>query len=140
MSHSGGMPVATGGCLCGAVRFETLAPASPVVACHCSMCRRQSGHFWASADVPKDALRLTDGLSLKWYESSPGVRRGFCAACGSFLFFDVVAEPNISISAGAFDGRTGLRTEAHIYVADKGDYYDLADGVPQFPQDRPAGA
>ena len=69
---------------------------------------------------------------MAWYESTPGsVRRGFCPVCGGNLFWDRIGGPSLDIWAGSLDGPTGLRLAAHIYVADKGDYYDIADGLPQ---------
>jgi hypothetical protein len=58
------------------------------------------------------------------------VRRGFCATCGSNLFWDAGTE-RVSIFAGTLDAPTGLRLAGHIFCADKGDYYELADGLPQ---------
>ncbi|EEB84484.1 glutathione-dependent formaldehyde-activating, GFA [Roseobacter sp. GAI101] len=68
--------------------------------------------------------------SPRWYTSSPGVRRGFCPTCGSFLFWKSDADPDTGISLGAIDGPTGLHLTRHIFVADKGDYYDITDSVP----------
>ena len=62
------------------------------------------------------------------------MRRGFCATCGSSLFFDPVERDWIGLMLGAFDGPTHTRIGLHIFVADKGDYYDLTDGVPQNAQ------
>lgn len=78
-----------GSCLCGAVRFEVDGDLAPPDACHCTLCRRHSGHFFVSTDVPRDA------------------------------------------AMGAFDGPTGTRIGVHIHVADKGDYYDIGDGLPR---------
>jgi hypothetical protein len=124
--------VTTGGCLCGAVRYRVTAPLERLVACHCSMCRRASGHFIAGASAPREALTVEGEVA--WYDSTPGkVRRGFCPVCGSNLFWESLDKPAIDIWAGTIDGATGLTLEAHIYVADKGDYYEIADGVPQYP-------
>lgn len=125
--------VRKGGCLCGAVRFEVVGDLGEVTACHCTMCRKQTGHFWASSDVRKDALTVTEGRGLKWFRSSPGIRRGFCRECGSTLFFDRDESLSISVSGGVLEGTTGLGTRAHIFCADKGDYYEIGDGLPQFP-------
>jgi hypothetical protein len=116
------------------VTFEVDAPLSPPDACHCTKCRKHSGHFFASTDVKKDQLRLTGGENVQWYQSSDKVRRGFCATCGSSLFFDPPQLDWIGIAMGAFDGRTNTHLEKHIFVADKGDYYSIADGLPQNPQ------
>src|SRR5688572_15315515 len=120
-----------GSCLCGAVTFEVAVPLSPPDACHCSQCRRQSGHYWASTNVPLDALTLRGQDKISWYRSSERVRRGFCATCGSVLFWERAGWDKIAVGMGAFDLPTDTHLEMHIYVADKGDYYEIADGVPQ---------
>jgi hypothetical protein len=123
-----------GSCLCGAVRFEAAGELNPPDACHCSQCRKQTGHVWASTDVPRAALTIHGGDNLTWYFASDRVRRGFCATCGSFLFWDPVRRGSIVVAMGAFEAPTGTRLRGHIFVADKGDYDDIADGLPQDPQ------
>ena len=120
-----------GSCLCGAVTFEVAGPLSPPDACHCSQCRRQSGHYWASTNVPRAALTLRGEDKVAWYQSSERIRRGFCATCGSVLFWGPPDWDKIAIAMGAFDLPTGTFLEKHIFVADKGDYYEIGDGVPQ---------
>ena len=119
----------TGKCLCGAVRYSTKAEPQGVSACHCGQCRRQSGHVWASAYVPKAELEITG--EVRWFDSSETAQRGFCPTCGSFLFWRAHAEDTVSFSLGGLDAPTGLRLSKHIFSADKGDYYDIKDGVPQ---------
>lgn len=123
-----------GSCLCGAVRFEVAGALHPPDACHCSQCRKQSGHVWASTDVPRSALTLTGEDRLTWFQSSEKVRRGFCATCGSFLFWEPLGQDRVAVAMGAFDAPTGTKLGSHIFVADKGDYYDIADGLPQNPR------
>jgi hypothetical protein len=123
-----------GSCLCGAVRFEVAGELPAPSACHCSMCRKHTGHFEAGTDVPRSAVTIQGEQHVTWYRSSEKVRRGFCATCGSSLFFDPIHADWIGIMMGAFDGPTGVRIAQHIFVADKGDYYDIADGVPQNQQ------
>jgi len=127
-------PMHKGACLCGAVRFQVEGDLNPPDACHCSQCRKSSGHYWASTDVPKAALRIEGEDSLSWYASSERVRRGFCGQCGSSLFWDPVFRDKIAIAMGAFDAPTGTSLHMHIFVANKGDYYDIADGLPQNAQ------
>lgn len=122
-----------GSCLCGAVAFEVAGELKAPDACHCSQCRKQSGHYWASTNVPRAALTLKGGDHLTWYYASADVRRGFCRHCGSFLFWDPLAHDFIAIAMGAFEAPTGTRLGHHIFVADKGDYYEIADGLPQKP-------
>ncbi len=124
---------ATGGCLCGAVRYEVRAPLRPVIDCHCGQCRRTHGHVAAYTAAPRERLVVTEDRGLKWYRSSPAARRGFCGECGSSLFWDADARPYTAIAAGTLDPPTGLRTAGHIFVADKGDYYEITDALPRWP-------
>lgn len=121
-----------GSCLCGAVRFTVAGDLPGPDACHCSQCRKQSGHFFASTDVPKSALAIEGEAQVTWFQSSEKVRRGFCAVCGSTLFWDPLFRDWIGVAMGAFDGATGTRLHVHIHTAAKGDYYLIADGVEQF--------
>ena len=120
-----------GSCLCGAVRFEVSCALPAPDACHCTQCRKQSGHFFVSTDVPKSSLTIEGSEKITWYRSSEKVRRGFCAVCGSSLFWDPPHLDWIGIAMGAFEKPTDTKIRIHIHVADKGDYYDLADGIPQ---------
>jgi hypothetical protein len=116
------------------VRFEVEGALKAPDACHCSLCRRQSGHYWTSTNVPRSALTLHGEGKLTWYQSSEKVRRGFCSTCGSALFWDPAGHDFIAIGMGAFDKPTHTHLEKHIFVADKGDYYEIADGLPQNAQ------
>jgi hypothetical protein len=119
----------TGSCLCGDIRFETSAEPQGASMCHCGQCRKQSGGIWSSAYVPEAELTITGPVS--WFASSDTAKRGICPRCGSFLFWKAHDENTISFSLGSVDGPTGLSLTKHIFVADKGDYYEIADGVPQ---------
>jgi hypothetical protein len=121
----------TGGCLCGAVRYQVSGPLRDVVACHCTMCRRQSGSFVHASAARLAEFRLIEERGLAWYRSSPGARRGFCKLCGSNLLWQADGRPTISIMAGGLDSTDGLALAEHICVADKGAYYGLDDGLPQ---------
>jgi len=123
-----------GNCLCGAVSFEIMGEIPPANACHCSQCRKQSGHYWASIDIPETSLKLTSADTLRWFQSSEKVRRGFCGTCGSFLFWDPATKPEIAVATGSLEAPTGVRLAGHIFTANKGDYYEISDGLPQNPQ------
>lgn len=114
-----------GSCACGAITFEVTGELAPPDACHCTQCRKQSGHFWVSTDVPRARLALRGEDRVTWYQSSEKIRRGFCATCGSFLFWELIGRDNVGIAMGAFDAPTGVHLEHHIFTANKGDYYDL---------------
>jgi hypothetical protein len=81
--------------------------------------------------VPRAALVITGHENISWYQSSAKVRRGFCATCGSSLFWDPPARDWIAIAMGAFDTPTSTHLDRHIFVGEKGDYYEIADGLPQ---------
>lgn len=123
-----------GSCLCGAVSYRVTGPMRPVIACHCTQCRKTSGHHVAATSAARGAIEIVG--EVRWYRSSDNARRGFCPVCGSNLFWDGPGA-NLSIMAGTLDGPTGLRLKGHIYCADKGDYYDIADGLPQTMTDDP---
>ncbi|MCY3826104.1 MAG: GFA family protein [Candidatus Dadabacteria bacterium] len=117
----------TGGCLCGGVRYKTTGPLRSVIACHCTQCRKTSGHHTAMTSVPRANLILESDETLVWFKSSDIARRGFCGRCGGNLFWEPVGEDRVSIAAGTLDGATGLTIESHIYTEDAGDYYDLPE-------------
>lgn len=114
-----------GSCLCGAIRYVAEGPISDVVACHCTQCRKQSGHYFAATNVPDRQLSVDGSENLTWFQSSDEARRGFCRICGSTLFWKHQRDDFTAVLAGSLDGPTGLRLEQHIYCADKGDYYEI---------------
>jgi hypothetical protein len=122
-----------GGCLCGAVRYRVKGPLRDVVNCHCGQCRRTHGNFAAYTAAAGDDLVLIEQRGLKWFPSSDKARRGFCSECGSSLFWQRLGGDTISISAGTVDPPTGLKTIRHIFVADVGDFYEIADALEQMP-------
>lgn len=122
--------VVSGGCMCGTVRYEVHGPLRDVICCHCQQCRRSSGHFVAATACRKSHFHLLGADTLSWYSFVPGLRRGFCSACGSSLFFEDTHGERMSIAAGTLDLPQGLKIGAHIYAAEKGDYYAITDAVP----------
>ena len=121
-----------GSCLCGGVAFEADPPYREVVACHCTQCRKTSGHYWAAASVPHDRFRLTEERGLAWFRSSPSALRGFCRDCGASVLWQPEGEARISFAAGCIDGPSGLTLEAHWFGEDAGDYYS-PEGPPPPP-------
>jgi hypothetical protein len=126
-----------GACLCGAVSVEVAgAPEHQPEACHCAQCRRQTSHVFVGVNVRRDHLSVRGDENVRWYRSSATVERGFCATCGSALFW----KPTIpgyeftSVAMGLFDPPTGLRLAKHTFVGEKSDYYELCDGLPQRSQ------
>ena len=122
-----------GGCLCGAVRFRVDGPLRGAINCHCGQCARTHGHYASYSNAANTDLTLSGGGDITWYNASPDARRGFCRVCGSQLFWGALGADPTSIAAGALDQPSGIETIGHIYVADKADYYEIADDLPQFP-------
>jgi len=131
------MTAHSGSCLCGKVRLRTTGALRGVVFCHCSQCRRQNGHFVAATSIPDERLHVEGGENLTWYDASDGASRGFCATCGALLFWKRRTGDDTSIMAGALDEPNELRGAMHIFVVDKGSYYDIADGLPQHARSTP---
>lgn len=120
--------------MCGAVRIEVTGELKAPDACHCTQCRKWSGHIGIGTDVPRSACKIIGEDNVTWYASSQKVRRGFCTTCGCSLFFDPIDRDKhdwIGVSMGAFDTPTDTHVEVHIFVAEKGDYYEITDGVRQ---------
>ena len=123
-----------GSCLCGAIKFQVNCKLNSPDACHCVQCRKWTGHYLVSTDIKRSALTIRGSKNITWYDSSEKVRRGFCAKCGSSLFFDPIDQKKhnwIGVSMGAFDQPTEAKLALHIFVAEKGDYYEITDDVPQ---------
>ena len=123
-----------GNCLCGAVSLKVEGELEhQPEACHCSQCRKQSGHILAAVNVRREALTIRGGDKITWYRSSDKVWRGFCSVCGSSLFWNPTLEgyEYTAIAMGVFESPTGTRLAKHTFVGDKGDYYEIDDGLPQ---------
>ena len=123
----------TGSCLCGQIAFSTTHDLGSVTACHCTQCRKSTGHFAAATPALWDSITLNGKVT--WYASSVTGRRGFCGACGSYLFWEE-GDGLANIMAGSLDDETGLRMDGHIFYADRGDYYRASDGLPCFAAGR----
>ena len=100
-------------------------------ACHCTQCRKSSGHYFVSSDIPRSTLTVHGEGNVTWYRSSEKVQRGFCKTCGSSLFWDPLGKDWIGVAMGAFDKPTETKLHIHVHVADKGDYYEITDELPQ---------
>ncbi len=126
----------TGGCLCGAVRFEVDGAIGPITCCHCSRCRRASGSaFTAAASVDQEGFRIVAGSELlAEFESSPQNRRAFCSRCGSQLFSRHDAYPIVRVRAGAFDDDPKTRIAADIMMGSKAAWLEGREQAEEFPE------
>jgi len=122
----------SGGCHCGAVRYRARGVRPEVTECHCSQCRKQSGHRYASTGAKTSDMDFEGADKITWYRASPLAERGFCSVCGSTLFWRRLDQDYCGILAAAIDEPNRLRMAKHIFVESKGDYYEIADGLPQY--------
>jgi len=124
----------TGSCLCARVQLNIKTLAREVMYCHCKQCRKQSGHFFAATSAMDKHLQISGEDQLRWYAASESAKRAFCQNCGSVLMWKQNGSDSTSILAGCLDNAEHLAAVSHIFVADKGDYYDIHDGLPQYQQ------
>ena len=121
-----------GRCECGSVRYRVTGSLRDVINCHCSRCRRFTGHHMAATSVPADRLHLLSSETLSWYQPAEGVHYGFCRRCGSSLFWKTDAKSSsVSIAAGTLDQPTGLRTTTAWWVSDAADYHERQAGLTE---------
>ncbi len=123
-----------GSCLCGKVKITVKGSLSSADACHCKQCQKWTGFYGVSTETELECLTIDGTEFVKWFESSEKARRGFCISCGTHLFFDPLDKQKHSwtgIYMGVFDSPTNVKISHHIFVAEKGDYYDITDSLPQ---------
>jgi hypothetical protein len=125
----------TGGCLCGGVRFRVDAPLVVATYCHCTRCQRRTGTAAsAQARIQPGSLTVTQGEELiRTYAPPDGFPKLFCGACGSALWSQSPADPEIiSVRLGAFDGDPGIRPSLRQFVAYAASWEDIPDdGLPR---------
>ena len=129
----------TGGCLCGAVRYESRDPPVLGCFCHCTLCQKNyGGLFQATLKFTGSGFRYTSG-EPKYYRSSVFAKRGFCAECGSPIAFLYEGNPDLWVLIGSLDHPADwpLRKEAawgqsnHWHIESKVPWYEISDGLPQ---------
>jgi hypothetical protein len=124
----------TGGCLCGAIRFQVTAPTKWCAHCHCSLCRRAHGAAFVTwFGVERARFELVAGADrLVWYQSTPRARRGFCSCCGSTLFFEGDRWPDeVHVALAHMDGPIDRRPKAHVFFDTHVDWVELGDDLPR---------
>ena len=139
------MTALTGGCMCGAVRFEVTEPLVRASYCHCTRCQRRTGTAAAvSARVAPGSLHVTRGKDLvaAYDPGGGGFHKEFCSACGSALWSRHPDDRDvISVRLGAFDGDPGIRPSFHQFVAYAASWEALPDdGLPRYPESKPPDA
>lgn len=118
----------TGHCLCGAVTITVTAMQAEVDVCHCAMCQRWGGAFFAG--VKGEDVTVSGEEAITAYRSSEWAERAFCGTCGSNLWYRFLPTGSCSFLAGLFDLPPGFGIERQIFVDEKPDWYDIAQDSP----------
>jgi hypothetical protein len=131
----------TGGCGCGAVRFEVSEPFLSAGYCHCTRCQRRSGTAAsANARAVPGSVRIVQGESdLRGWIPEGGREKVFCVRCGSALFSrEPGAADYTGVRLGAIDGDPGVRPQSRAFVAYAASWEAIPDdGLPRYEETRP---
>ena len=118
----------SGRCLCGAVTYTVSGRLREVTDCHCERCRRFTGHHMAASATAVADLEIEDPTGQLTWHPVPGAAYGFCATCGSSLFWRADADhTQVSICAGTLETPTGLRTVEAWWTSQASDYFTRPD-------------
>lgn len=124
-----------GACLCGGLTYEVDGSPLLMYHCYCAMCRAASGASFATNVVyPTASLRILTGEELlAHFGSSPGKRRHFCRSCGSPIYSQSQARPDIiSVRSGTLRSDPGVRPSCHVFVASRAHWVEIGDdGLPR---------
>src|SRR5689334_4541051 len=127
----------SGGCACGAIRYESTAAPLMMLHCHCRDCQRSSGGPFSSfVVVPSDAFKLVQGAP-RFYASPSEMggltRRGFCAECGSPIQTNPEAIPHIvAIRTASLDDPSGFNPQVEVWTCDAQPWDALNPSLPKF--------
>ena len=132
----------TGGCLCGAVRYEYDGELVELSMCHCSQCRKAQGSaFVAVSPIDAAKFRIVRGAdALEEYRAVPHKARVFCSHCGSPIYSARDDLPQVRrLRVGTVDTPFTCANAYHQYTASQAPWFEIADGLPQYPEGVPAG-
>ena len=133
-----GLPI-TGGCNCGAVRFEVSEPFEASMYCHCTRCQRRNGTAASvNARTTPEAFRIVQGEDrIRAWEPPGGAAKYFCGDCGSALFSR--SPGSVGVRLGTIDGDPGIRPSYRQYTAYAAVWEPIPDdGLPRHPEARPS--
>lgn len=131
-----GAPI-TGGCLCGACRYEAVGEPVDVRVCHCRKCQKATGAP-LYARVRMSGAAVTMSGSVGWYPSSDNILRGFCPNCGTSLFSRRTDGSTISLLMGSLDDPDRFSPTEHIWTSSKQAWLTLSDDLPCYAEGPPS--
>ena len=126
-----------GGCLCGAVRYETTSDPLNQRVCHCRACQKVIGAAF-NARVLMRIEHVAISGSISTFHSSETLERGFCSHCGSSIFSRRVSAGVIGLTAGSLDQPSLFKPDMHFWVSSKQPWLIIADNLPQYPEAPPS--
>jgi hypothetical protein len=128
-----------GGCFCGWIRYEAAGTPFHETSCHCSICRRTTGApFVAWFSVPRSQFRIVHGAPARFRSTALGMR-SFCPQCGAQLTFEHEDFPEeIDVTTCSLDDPESLPPKDHTWTSRRLGWVELADRLPQHPEQRPA--
>jgi hypothetical protein len=122
---------ASGGCQCGAVRYHVSAMLDTSHICHCRMCQKAAGNFFAAlVGIPRDAIVWTRGEPASFY-SSDQVARGFCRDCGTPLYYDYLSSKHLNLTTGSFDEPARFTPKYQFGVEARMPWFDTLPSLQQ---------
>ena len=125
----------TGGCMCGAVRFEARGTPFDVSHCHCRSCRRHSGAAMVTLAGYRTDQVAFSGTPRRFYASSPGVRRAFCGECGTPLTWegdDAERGAVVELHISTFDAPESLIPVSHAFEPERIPWLEIDDDLPRY--------
>ncbi len=134
----------TGGCLCGAVKYEADVEQVRAGVCHCTTCQKISGAaFSVNVFAPKDSFKINEANLTSYVDSSPEsgrtVTRRFCKTCGSSLTSETAAFPGmVIIKAGTLDDTSAVKPGVQVWTRSKQHWFNPDPAIQALPQGRPA--
>ena len=134
------MTVYTGRCLCGMVRYEAMPPTLFFAHCHCRWCRAAHGAAFVSwVGIGADRFRVVAGEpELRWYQSTAHSRRGFCARCGTTLFFASTLCPGeVHVTRASLAGGIDREPQLHCFFDQHVDWAEPGDDLPRHDSNSP---
>ena len=121
-----------GGCLCGAVRYRAEGEPKHSIYCHCRLCQKSAGAPLVAWLTVKRSTFALIGSAPSWYDSTAGARRGFCATCGTALFFEEKGPADwIGITVASLDHPEWVAPRRHIWTGSQMPWLKLADDLPR---------